>query len=121
MSAGDYEVSQGALFDARRLFSEDQVGGARGYARGPERSLLSALLFDAVQGYVNYTCSDRAGVRNRYREAYEWVQRRGSDYVFAFDSVCEALGIDPNFLRCGLANVSTTCGGPEVKKTRKNF
>lgn len=119
MSVGEFDGGQG-MFDARRLFSDDMMGSSRGYARGPERSLLSALLFDAVQSYVNYTCSEKPGHRSRYREAFDWVHRSGTDYVFSFDSVCEALGIDPNFLRCGLVNVVTTAGA-DVKKTRKNF
>ena len=96
------------------------VVGDKGYARGPERALLSALLFDGLQAYVNYVITDSARTKSRYREAYNWLTTLGSDYVFSFENVCEALGIDPEFLRYGLMN---TCNSrlEEWGRSRRNF
>ncbi len=92
-----------------------------GYATGPERALLAALLFDGVQSYMNYAlCLYEDSDGTRYREAYNWVHARGTEYIFAFESVCEALGIDPEYLRIGLANA---CNSQtfEWKRARRNF
>ena len=72
----------------------DILIGEGGYARGPERALLAALLFDGVQSYMNYAqCLIEETDGSKYREAYNWVHRQGGEYIFAFDCVCEALGI----------------------------
>ena len=100
----------------------DGPGGSmdRGYARGPERALMSALLFDGLQSYVSYVVAGTERVRSKYREAFNWVNKRGSEYVFSFDSVCEALGIDPDFLRYGLLNA---CNSRlfDWGRSRRNF
>lgn len=90
----------------RSTFIEDIVNGDDGYAMGPERDLLSALLFDGVQSYLNYANSGASEARTRYREACAWIYKRGDEYIFSFDSVCEGLGIDPDYLRSGLSSVT---------------
>ena len=99
---------------------DELVHTGGGYALGPERSLLSALLFDGVQAYMMYASSPGASSNIRYREAYTWVNTRGTDYVFSFDSCCEALGIDPDYLRYGLANAcNSRC--EKKRRARRNF
>ena len=66
---------------------EQALDNQAGYARGPERALLAALLFDGVQAYISYLTSESRRSVRRYQEAYVWVNRRGQDYVFSFDSV----------------------------------
>lgn len=98
---------------------EDVALSERGYARGPVRALMSALLFDGVQAYMNFASSAGGRSVRRYQEAYNWVHQRGSGYIFEFDSVCEALGIDPEYLRIGLANALNS--RDERKKARRTF
>jgi hypothetical protein len=93
----------------------------KGFARGPERALLSALLFDGLMAYIAYASTDRATARSRYKEAYTWVHTKGFDYVFSFDSVCEALGINPDSLRYGLANICNTDRIETWKRLRRNY
>lgn len=91
----------------RSAFVEEIASGDEGYAMGPERDLLSALLFDGVQSYLNYANSSASEARSRYREACAWIYKKGDEYIFSFDSVCEGLGIDPDYLRSGLASVTS--------------
>lgn len=109
-----YGLSEGANI------VEEIVDGNHGYARGPERALLSALLFDGIQAYMAYALHERGQERGECKEAYLWVHTAGSDYVFSFESVCEALGIDPDYLRLGLANAVNSAPG-EWKRARRNF
>lgn len=81
---------------------------ARGYATGAERDLLTAILFNGVHAYLNYRSATGIKSRARFREASSWVHARDDDDAFAFENVCQALGIDPDSLRCGLANVTVT-------------
>jgi len=114
-SIGEGQGGCGATFIAEQL-----VDSERGYARGPERALLAAILFDGVQAFLNYASASSEAVKARYREAYNWIVRRGDDYVFDFESVCEALGIDPDYLRLGLIN-ACSAGVENRKKSRRSF
>lgn len=91
-----------------------------GYASGPERELLTAVLFDGVQSYMNYFLADSKEVKNKYHEAYNWVHSQESGYVFSFCNVCEALGVNPDYLRLGLSNICTS-RMEAFKKFRKVF
>lgn len=99
------------------LFIEDMALGERGYAVGPERELLSALLFDGIQSYLNYAGAEDSEAKSKYREAYAWIHRRGDEYIFSFENVCEGLGIDADYLRYGLANV---CASGILKGKRRS-
>ena len=75
--------------------SEDGIGGG-------ERRLMAALLSDGVEAYIGKVLSQReADPRNS--DIKEWVETKDSTYVFSFDNVCSCLGIDPDYLRLGLA------------------
>lgn len=87
-----------------------------GYATGPERGLLAALLFDGTMAALDFLISEKR--KRRSREAYEWVWTRGNDYVFSFDNVCEALGIHPEAMRLGISNLAMSRKG-EWKRLRR--
>ena len=61
---------------------EEHLPAITGYASGPERELLSALLFDGVQSYLSYALCDSAVVRDKYKEAYAWIHSKESEYIF---------------------------------------
>jgi len=90
------------------LFSSNEFDGllpaTTGFAEGPERELLRALLFDGIQSYFSFQLNTSPAVKERYKEAYHWIHARDSDYVFSFQSVCEGLGLDADALRLGIAN-----------------
>src|SRR5438067_3812049 len=68
----------------------------------PEKRLMLAVLEDAVgtlQKYVNV--SSRYG-RRLFSEAEEWFASPDADWPFAFVNVCQALGLDAEYLRAGL-------------------
>ena len=107
----------GAVYGA--FISHSLVDDDSGYARGPERALMSALLFDGIQAYMSYAECNCKAQRSRFREAFNWVHCCGNEYVFSFESVCEGLGIDANFIRYGLLNAFNS--KRQWKKARRNF
>jgi hypothetical protein len=69
----------------------------------PEKSLLSAILEDAVHVYRKYQGStDRVG-KEKFREAQAWIRHHGNDWIFAFDNVCDLLGLNADFVRRSLS------------------
>lgn len=84
-----------------------------------ERGLMSALLFDGIQNYLNYFSCTQSN-KNKFKEAMLWVNQRGGEYIFSFDNVCEALDIKPEYLRAGLANLVSS-NLTDIKRMRKTF
>ncbi len=68
----------------------------------PEKSLLVAILDEAVQEYRKYYRAHDVSGKRRFREVEEWIVHRGNGWIFCFDNVCELLGLDPEYVRCGL-------------------
>ena len=91
------------------VFEVDEIfTGSQGFAEGPERALLSAILFDAVQLILTKSSEDYSAQRAPVSEAICWLLSTESDYVFSFQNVCEGLGIDPEYLRLGVINSLNT-------------
>jgi hypothetical protein len=70
-----------------------------------EQRLMLAVLVDAINILQGWNRVGSARKRRAFAEAGQWVTTRGRGYPFSFDSVCDALGIDPDMLRERLANL----------------
>ena len=78
---------------------EDVLGSQRANGvGGPERSLMQAMLQDAVLCLMRQAApmNERPQL---YAEARAWVESRSRAWVFAFESVCDALGINADYAR----------------------
>ncbi len=73
----------------------------------PEKSLLSAILDDAIHVYRKYQHSKNREGKERYREAQAWIRHHGNDWIFDFDNVCDLLGFNPDFIRRSLSQSKT--------------
>ena len=68
----------------------------------PEKALLLAILEDAIHCYRKFASAHNRAGRQQFREAEEWLMGGGDGWVFAFEHVCELLGLDPEYVRRGL-------------------
>ena len=64
-------------------------------SQSPEKRLMFAVLLDAVIQLRGRNEKDAA-------EAEAWIRESGEDSPFAFRNICEALGIDADYLGRGL-------------------
>jgi len=69
---------------------------------GPERRLMVAVLEDAVHGFKKNAAARSAVEKAVFAEEEEWFFDRGADGPFSFETICDALGLDPDYLRSGL-------------------
>jgi hypothetical protein len=69
----------------------------------PERALIAAILEDAVHEYRKYKGARNPEGKERFRAAQRWLMGNRDDWIFAFNNVCELLGLDPDYVRRGLA------------------
>src|SRR2546428_4243167 len=68
----------------------------------PEKRLMLAVLEDAVGTFQKYVNVGSRHGRRLFSEAEEWFASEDADWPFAFVNVCQALGLDAEYLRAGL-------------------
>jgi hypothetical protein len=72
------------------------------FRRTGEYRLLVAVLQDAVVDWFRYCRADRPRERRLFQEVSSWFASTDHDSLFAFETICDHLGIDPDYLRRGL-------------------
>lgn len=84
-----------ASLDACRDFQALQ----RGEPAEPEKKLMLAMLEDALRCREKYRhAKDRRG-KKFFLEAEEWLLCEAEDWIFSLGNVCEALGLNPGYIR----------------------
>jgi hypothetical protein len=68
----------------------------------PIKRLMLAILEDALRCLQKYAHAKSGARRLMYWEAEQWLYSEGGNALFSFTMVCEALGIEPEYLRSGL-------------------
>ena len=90
----------GSLSEADILASQQYDHETSG--RQPERSLMSAVLLDAVACFQKYLLLHDEYSNRLFREAENWILDNDREWLFSFINICDALTIDPHYLRKGL-------------------
>lgn len=73
----------------------------------PEKRLMLAVLEDAVATFQRYVDAKTTRGQRLFQEAEEWIQSEDREWPFAFENICHALDIEPEFLRNGLLTWKT--------------
>jgi hypothetical protein len=83
------------------IFLPAQFYGTGGLSRQleGEKRLMIAILKDAVECLNKYRGVRSSLGRSQYQNALEWVQDKGTDWLFSFTNICDLLGFDPDYLR----------------------
>jgi hypothetical protein len=68
----------------------------------PEKRLMLAILEDGIHCYLENYGASGAKRKQVFDEAAAWVAEVDGDWVFSFDSVCNAVGLNPEYVRRGL-------------------
>jgi hypothetical protein len=68
----------------------------------PEKKLMLAILEDGIACFQKYLFARDGKGKALFREAETWVEDKGGEAVFAFDSVCESLSLDADYVRRGM-------------------
>jgi hypothetical protein len=92
-------------FEPDTLLPEQLVLPGRQAVQG-ERLLMLAVLEDALDCYRKCRRSRDHATRLLFDETRAWVESRDRDTLFSFESICEALDIDPDYLRRRLHETS---------------
>jgi hypothetical protein len=96
------ESYSSSLFEPDVLLPSQYLSKEEEGLIGGERRLMAAILSDGIESYLQQAEFYIKGVSTRI-DAIEWVETKDLTYVFSFDNVCSGLGINPEYLRIGLA------------------
>jgi hypothetical protein len=98
-----YDSTFDGIIGLRQILPCQYFDLARGHRLTGEQRLMLALLADAINVYQQGALARSTRKRLLYVDAERWImQSRASRHAFSFETVCEALGIDPSVLRRGL-------------------
>lgn len=76
-----------------------------------EHQLLIAMLEDAVRCYQKHIHARTKNEQQLFDDAEQWIMRKDAQRIhrsrdevpaFSFENVCEALGLDADYIRAGL-------------------
>jgi hypothetical protein len=87
------------LFLTPEQYYDDRRGDS---SMRPIKRLMLAVLEDALSCLHTHANPKNRERQLIYQEAEQWLLRKERDGLFSFSSVCETLGIAPDYLRAGL-------------------
>ena len=90
------------LWQADIILPSQYFGALGSVGPSGEQRLMLAVLADAINVLHSGQGGDSACERLNFDEAAQWVNSPGTARPFSFDSVCDALEIDPELLRSRL-------------------
>jgi hypothetical protein len=82
----------------------------------PEKILMLAVLQDAITCLRKYRTSGSRGNKRLFDEANDWIQSDDRDWPFSFNNVCEAVSLNPGYLRRGLIQMSDRQTGSGLRR-----
>lgn len=68
----------------------------------PEKTLMLAVLEDAILCFQRYAGARNGKTRRLFREAEDWLLEKDSRWLFSFEQICGSLGLEPGYIRLGL-------------------
>ena len=92
----------GSLSEPDILASQQYSDHQGTSGRQPEKSLMSAVLLDAIECFQKYPVLHDKYSNRLFRETENWILENDREWLFSFINICEALAIDPHYLRKGL-------------------
>ena len=87
-----------------------------------ERRLLIAVLANALRGLFRDAEKPGRGAARRLRQDLRWLTSNDRAEIFAFERICEALGLDPARIRARILSdlgVQTVTAGLEPPPRRR--
>ena len=86
-------LSEPDILASQQYYDQETSG------RQPERSLMFAVLLDAVECFQKYALLDDEYATRLFRETELWILEENREWPFSFINICEAFEINPQYLR----------------------
>ena len=84
-----------------------------------EQLLMCAIIEDAVDAYLQHAAATRPDLQERFAEAEHWVESKDRSWLYAFETICDYLGLEAEYLRGGLRRWKTKARGEGALPARE--
>lgn len=101
-----WELPYDAAADAGTSLTESLGSTAFGAKMCPEIMLIYAVLNDAIRSFQKQFAVNSPSVQRAAAEAGEWLFSDDDRALFSFVSLCDVLGLEPEFIRRRLRNMT---------------
>jgi hypothetical protein len=101
-----WELLYDSAADAGTSLNESSGSTAFGAKMCPETMLIYAVLNDAIRSFQKQFAVDSPSVQRAAAEAGEWLFSDDDRALFSFVSLCDVLGLEPEFIRRRLRNMT---------------
>ena len=106
----DMSEAKDALYErGRGVFEPDTLLASQYFDRlrrraghGGEWALMVAIIEDAVNVYLKHAATTEPHNQRLFEEAEQWIEERDPTWIFSFESICDLLGLDADYVRNGL-------------------
>jgi len=100
---GQNDTEQFRLFEAETVVFDkfDEVVRRKQHLEA-EKNLMLAILEEGISCFQKQLFARSQKGKTLFRDAEAWILQCDVDRLFSFESICETLGIAPNYLRSGL-------------------
>jgi len=85
----------------------------------PEKKLMLAVLEDGIKSFQDHAVARTDTGRKLFHEAEAWILEHDRSWVFSFESICDALGFEPSYVRAGLLRWKQQLVNPHPPLSRK--
>ncbi len=107
------------LFEPDALMPEQFfANGGRDCGAANEKTLMLAILRDAVECHQKYALSRNPQTRDLFDEADEWIFSCEREWPFSFENICDVLGISSDYIRAGLERNADRSAAKERRTPR---
>ncbi len=99
----DWESKIKSLFQPDVLIEVAYFGRFRQrHTLEAEKRLMIAVLEDALACFQRYFLDRRPKGKDLFREAEAWIFEEDDEWPFSFVTICETVGVNPDYIRGGL-------------------
>lgn len=115
------------LLTAEELFGSNRHKGGS----SAERELMLAILADAIDCIWKYSGAQDGRSMRLFRDARQWLFANDPKETFSFINVCDALSLEPSYIRRGIVDgvekrrsprpLEANMHKPRLRKMNRNF
>lgn len=97
------EFGRGVGYD---LLAAEAIFGNSRHQGGisAEKELMLAILADAIDCLWKYSCAQDGRSARLFRDAHHWLFANDPKETFSFLNVCDALSLEPSYIRRGIVD-----------------
>jgi hypothetical protein len=80
-----------------------------------EQRLMCAIIEDAIDTYLKHAAATRRHHQEIFLEAERWIESEDASWIYAFETICDHLGLHAGHLRRGLRARKALARGEAVR------